>query len=219
MAIPPLNFIEPRAAVQRVCAKFECNDEQEAVKYLCDKLRGRAIIPQWESAATPSPDDVDFSKIDWVSGAMVIAGTLGPAVNTMHGRTPGQWSPGSRYPFKIDRRQLENVLKEGDEVSSETDDPEPLPGALKGTPGPKSTGQLVAACVATLYEKSLSERALGERPIPTDMKEIFRFVLRDAGYGAGELPRGWSAPTLSKYCGLLIDEERRKRAAKKATNR
>jgi hypothetical protein len=236
-SLPPLNFIKPSDAVQRVRDRFECT-EQEAVEFIRDKWRADPTILRWDGDGPPH-GDIDFSKIDWVAGAMVIPGECWqePRVNLGYAAAkfrlisggpsqrhqPWHVSSDKRCPFTIDRQQLAGILDERPAApidrgqletktaaANETNPRPSIQNKKKGNEGPKSRFALLAD-----LEYTLTKGSLATGPIPSETRTIWIMVCRDAGYQAGAEPRGWkSAETLSRHGGKRIDEERRARAGK-----
>jgi hypothetical protein len=110
MPTPPLNFIEPRDAVQRVRDAFVCTRE-EAIEFLCDNWIEGGLVPRFLGPTPPDAIRHDTSLIDWFSGAVVKTLHLQRRTVRKPGQHPEHTVHTDRYRFTIDRRQLETVLK------------------------------------------------------------------------------------------------------------
>jgi hypothetical protein len=209
MAIPPLNFIEPRAAVQLVCDRFECT-EQEGADFLREKLIEKAIIPHWVEA-TPPPDDIDFSKIDWVSGAMVIRGAprlavnLGSSYYALHPERPHdrpEWGPSSRYPLKIDRRQLAAII---DKPAPGDGDDQTKEHKPKSVGRPSERDKIEIAVKFSLTLGRLKDE------IPKEWTAIHNAICADAQIKDAQ---GWGYETVVGVAREPVERARRERAQK-----
>ena len=135
MPIPPLNFVEPRDAVRRVRDEFGCTGE-EAVQFLCDRWIEGALVPRFLGANPPDTIKHDTSLIEWFSGAIVRTLNLQHRAIMEPGERPEFTVHTERYPFAIDRRQLEAVLKAAGAVGNP---PELPPTAPRRGPVPEHT--------------------------------------------------------------------------------
>jgi hypothetical protein len=127
MPAPPLFFLDPREAVQRVREAFECTGE-EAVRFLLDAWIAGTIVPRFLGPTPPA--GYDPRDADWFSGEIVIRSRLqtstipiggydvfGEFDREQRGLSPREHrypmrTVTNRYSFKIDRRQFDVLLTE-----------------------------------------------------------------------------------------------------------
>lgn len=79
MLIPPLKFIEPRDAAQRVLEHFGCTGD-EAVQFLCDRWISGKINPRFMGGEPPG--GADPAMADWFAGAIVLPAKHLPAARS-----------------------------------------------------------------------------------------------------------------------------------------
>jgi hypothetical protein len=110
MAIPPLNLIDPRDAVQIVRDVFGSTGE-EAVRFLCDRWSSGELTPCF--IAGDPPNRPDPSTVDWFTGAIILSAKWLPRQAISEPGDDPEWQriPGQTFEFKLYRRQLEAILK------------------------------------------------------------------------------------------------------------
>ena len=134
MPIPPLSFVDSRDAIALVREEFGCTGE-EAVRFLCDKWIEGTIVPCFLGSNPPANIERATSKIDWFSdaivdsfsGAIVRTSRLQRRATMWPGQRPEYDTYTERYAFKIDRRQLEALLKAAHATANPSDSAETGP--------------------------------------------------------------------------------------------
>lgn len=216
MPIPPLNFVEAREAVQRVREAFGCTEE-EAVRFLCDGWIDGALLPRFLGSIPPDDLRYDTGRIDWFSGAIVKTVHLPRRVSRYPGDRPEYSTHTDRYPFKIDRRQLDAILVAAGAAAS-TSEPAPRSGAtVPESAGPLEMGSVAPAEPAGYQPQSekaklrgrvrhfLEQEAAADPPraqTKADWRQLVREEFGDAvsanlfeeAWATAELPAVWRAP-------------------------
>jgi hypothetical protein len=138
--MPPLIFIEPREAVQLVRAALGCSSDN-AVAFQCDWWFAGEITPRFTSGTPPA--GVDPRMADWFAGAIVLPGKVLPrrASNGPDDDPEPQYWKVQHFPFLIDRRELEAVLRRAGAapgptavVALEPEAPAPQPPEIQSAP-------------------------------------------------------------------------------------
>ena len=230
MPTPPLLFLEPRDAVQRVCNAFACTDD-EAVAFLRDAWFAGTISPRF--VGPPPPAGYDPTKADWFSGEIVIRtrqqtstipiGGYKPFERfdrEQRGFPPREYSFPMRtltkhYPFKIDRRQLDAILEEGAAAATRPDppvldsderEPQSAPGAAgryKPELPRKPDPRNKGEAMIDGLETALAAGALATGKRAT-LKAAHQAMLQAMGYK--EEPTGMGIDAFSKHCKSWLKE-------------
>lgn len=225
MPIPPLLFLEPRDAVQRVCNALACT-EGEAVAFLRDAWFAGTIVLRF--VGPPPPAGYDLTEADWFSGEIVIRTPQQTSTIPIGGYDPFEASDREqlglppreyrypmrtvtrRYPFKIDRCQLDAIMAEAVAAIPTAESPvidgsEPEPQPATDAAGDREASQSEKAKVRRRVKQFLEEQAVIVPP-HASTKAGWRQLARerfgqamtdnlfDEAWQEAALPAIWRAP-------------------------